>query len=868
MLQLKNITKNYLSGDNEVKALKGIDLEFRESEFVSILGQSGCGKTTLLNIIGGLDRYTTGDLIINGKSTKEFKDKDWDTYRNHSVGFVFQSYNLIPHQTVLSNVELALTISGVSKEERRKRAIEALEKVGLGDQINKKPNQMSGGQMQRVAIARALVNDPDILLADEPTGALDSATSVQVMEILKEISKDRLIIMVTHNPDLAEKYSSRIIKLLDGKVTDDSNPYTASKRDLDRARTKKEKSGKASMKFTTAVRLSMNNLMTKKGRTFLTSFAGSIGIIGIALILSLSHGMQSYINRVEEDTLSSYPITIQESTIDMSSMMESMMGEGENVEHEDGKIYSRAIVNDILETVSTKIQTNNLEKFKTFIESDESDIKNYINAVQYSYNLDLNIYKQDQNGNIQQVNPSIVFDKLGFGDMMQSRQETSSMISGGTTMTQTDVWTELLDNQKLLESQYDVLAGKWPSKYNEVVLIVDENNEISDYTLYSLGIKDVNELSDAMDKIKNGEEIKSSEEIESYSYEDILNYKFKVLLNTDYYKKSGNTWQDMSDDTEYMKELVKNAEEISIVGIIKPNKETVASSGSGLIGYNKELKEYVINKINEAEIVKEQKENPDINVFTGIAFPENTDATFDYSQLSDEQKMYMATLSQEELAELMKTYSANASATYESNLEKLGVVDLNNPSTINIYPKDFESKDMISNIKTDYNNKQTEEGKEENVINYTDMVGIMMKSVSTIIDVISYVLIAFVGISLVVSSIMIGIITYISVLERTKEIGILRSIGASKKDVSRVFNAETLIVGLVAGLLGIGVTVLLDIPINIIIKSLVGISGIAKLPWVGGVILVAISVILTMIAGLIPAKFAAKRDPVEALRTE
>ena len=868
MLQLKNITKNYLSGDNEVKALKGIDLEFRESEFVSILGQSGCGKTTLLNIIGGLDRYTTGDLIINGKSTKEFKDKDWDTYRNHSVGFVFQSYNLIPHQTVLSNVELALTISGVSKEERRKRAIEALVKVGLGDQINKKPNQMSGGQMQRVAIARALVNDPDILLADEPTGALDSATSVQVMEILKEISKDRLIIMVTHNPDLAEKYSSRIIKLLDGKVTDDSNPYTASKRDLDRARTKKEKSGKASMKFTTAVRLSMNNLMTKKGRTFLTSFAGSIGIIGIALILSLSHGMQSYINRVEEDTLSSYPITIQESTIDMSSMMESMMGEGENVEHEDGKIYSRAIVNDILETVSTKIQTNNLEKFKTFIESDESDIKNYINAVQYSYNLDLNIYKQDQNGNIQQVNPSIVFDKLGFGDMMQSRQETSSMISGGTTMTQTDVWTELLDNQKLLESQYDVLAGKWPSKYNEVVLIVDENNEISDYTLYSLGIKDVNELSDAMDKIKNGEEIKSSEEIESYSYEDILNYKFKVLLNTDYYKKSGNTWQDMSDDTEYMKELVKNAEEISIVGIIKPNKETVASSGSGLIGYNKELKEYVINKINEAEIVKEQKENPDINVFTGIAFPENTDATFDYSQLSDEQKMYMATLSQEELAELMKTYSANASATYESNLEKLGVVDLNNPSTINIYPKDFESKDMISNIITDYNNKQTEEGKEENVINYTDMVGIMMKSVSTIIDVISYVLIAFVGISLVVSSIMIGIITYISVLERTKEIGILRSIGASKKDVSRVFNAETLIVGLVAGLLGIGVTVLLDIPINIIIKSLVGISGIAKLPWVGGVILVAISVILTMIAGLIPAKFAAKRDPVEALRTE
>ena len=631
MLQLKNITKNYLSGDTEVKALKGIDLEFRESEFVSILGQSGCGKTTLLNIIGGLDRYTTGDLIINDKSTKEFKDKDWDTYRNHSIGFVFQSYNLIPHQTVLANVELALTISGVNKEERRKRAVEALEKVGLGDQLNKKPNQMSGGQMQRVAIARALVNDPDILLADEPTGALDSQTSVQVMEILKEISKDRLIIMVTHNPDLAEKYSTRIIKLLDGKVTDDSNPYTASKRELDKARTKKEKSGKASMKFTTAVRLSLNNLMTKKGRTFLTSFAGSIGIIGIALIMSLSHGMQSYIDRVEEDTLSSYPITIQEATIDMSSMMEAMMGDGESEEHEDGKIYSRAIVNEILETVSTKIQTNNLEEFKAFIEGDETDIKNYINAVQYSYNLDLNIYKQDEEGNVQQVNPSIVFEELGFGNMTQSNSQ-SSMMSSGMTMTQTDVWMEMLDNQELLESQYNVVTGRWPEKYNEVVLIVDENNEISDYTLYSLGIKDPNELSEAMEKIKKGEELTAPEEMESYTYEDILNYKFKVLLNTDYYKKAGNAWQDMSEDSEYMEEVVKNAEEISIVGIIRPNGETVASSGSGMIGYNKELKEYVINKINEAEIVEQQKENPKINVFTGLEFLENTDTAFDKKQ--------------------------------------------------------------------------------------------------------------------------------------------------------------------------------------------------------------------------------------------
>ena len=867
MLQLKNITKNYLSGDNEVQALKGIDIEFRENEFVSILGQSGCGKTTLLNIIGGLDRYTSGDLIINGKSTKEFKDKDWDTYRNHSVGFVFQSYNLIPHQTVLANVELALTISGVGKAERKKKAIEALQKVGLGDQLNKKPNQMSGGQMQRVAIARALVNDPDILLADEPTGALDSKTSVQVMEILKEISKDRLIIMVTHNPELAKKYSSRIVKLLDGKIIDDSNPYKSSEEDVKKARNKKDKSGKASMKFTTAVRLSLNNLMTKKGRTFLTSFAGSIGIIGIALILSLSHGMQSYINRVEEDTLSSYPLTIQEASIDVTSMLEAMMGNGEKEEHNDNKIYSRPIVNNILETVSTKLQTNNLEEFKKYLESGDTNIKDYINAIQYEYNLNLNIYKQNEDKTYQQVNPSKVFDELGFGEMMESRQSASSMMSGSMTMTQTDVWNEMLDNQNLLQSQYDVLAGNWPTKYNEVVLIVDENNEISDYTLYSLGIKDIKELNESMEKIKNKEKVEAGES-ESYSYDDLLNYKFKILLNTDYYKESGNAWQDMSNDDEYMKNVVDNAEEITIVGIIKPNKETVSSSGAGMIGYTKELKEYVINKINETEIVKEQKESPNINVFTGIEFPENQNSSFDYSQLTDEQRMYMSTLSEAELAELMKNYAENSTATYDSNLSTLGVVDLNKPSTINIYPKDFESKDMITTRISEYNDKQTNDGKEENVITYTDIVGVMMSSVSTIINVISYVLIAFVGISLVVSSIMIGIITYISVLERTKEIGILRSIGASKKDVSRVFNAETLIIGLVAGLIGIVVTLLLNIPINMIIKSIVGISNISKLPTAGAIILVVISVGLTMIAGLIPARFAAKRDPVEALRTE
>ena len=804
MLQLKDITKNYLSGDNEVKALKGINLEFRESEFVSILGQSGCGKTTLLNIIGGLDRYTSGDLIINGKSTKQFKDKDWDTYRNHSIGFVFQSYNLIPHQTVLANVELALTISGVGKEERRKRAIEALTKVGLGDQINKKPNQMSGGQMQRVAIARALVNNPDILLADEPTGALDSETSVQVMEILKEISKDRLIIMVTHNPELAEKYSSRIIKLLDGKVTDDSNPYTASKKELDKARAKKEKSGKASMKFSTAIHLSLNNLMTKKGRTFLTSFAGSIGIIGIALILSLSHGMQAYINKVEEDTLSSYPITVQESSIDMTSMMESMMKKDDDIQHDKDQIYSRAIMGDMLETLSSKVQTNNLKEFKKFLESGESDIKDYINAIQYEYDLDLNIYKQNEDGSVYQVNPSSVLDKIGFGDMLKANQQSSSLMSSSSMMSGTDVWSELLDNQQLLESQYDVLAGHWPTKYNEVVLIADKNNEVSDYTLYSLGIKDVSDFGNAMEKLMNNEKIEINDDKNSYTYDELLNYSFKVLLNTDYYKKIDNTWVNMINDQEFMKEAVQNAEEIKIVGIIRPNDNTVASSDAGLIGYTKDLKEYVINKTNESEVDKT----------------------------------------------IVKT------------------IDLDNPSSINIYPKDFDSKDKIADIITDYNNKQTEDGKEENVINYTDLVGIMMKSVSTIINVISYVLIAFVGISLVVSSIMIGIITYISVLERTKEIGILRSIGASKKDVSRVFNAETLLVGLVAGLIGIGVTLLLNISINMVIKNLVGISGIAQLPWVGGIILVVISVCLTMIAGLIPAKYAAKRDPVEALRTE
>ena len=871
MLKLKNITKEYVSGDSKVEALKGISIEFRKNEFVSILGQSGCGKTTLLNIIGGLDRYTSGDLIINGKSTKDFKDKDWDAYRNYSVGFVFQNYNLIPHQTILANVELALTISGVSKKERKERAVKALEAVGLKEQIHKKPNQLSGGQMQRVAIARALVNNPDIILADEPTGALDTKTSVQIMEILKEISKDKLIVMVTHNPDLAEKYSSRIVKILDGVITDDSKPFT--KEDEENEKDVKAKSGRTSMKFFIALRLSLNNLMTKKGRTILTSFAGSIGIIGIALILSISNGVQNYINRVEEETLSSYPITIQESTVDLSSMIQKLMGEQEdtdNTNHEEGKIYSTDIMDDMLSTLSSKIESNNLTELKKYIDEGNNEISNNANAIQYNYDLNINLYKEDTENGIVKVNPSTTMNALGMGEMIEAQENSSmsSMFGSSMSMSNTDVWEEMLDNEELLHSQYYVLAGKWPEAYNEVVLIVDENNQISDYTLYTLGLKDQKELEEKWNAIQNGEEVAESEQT-SYTYDELLNLSFKLILNSDYYEKENGLWIDKSDDEEYMKEKIDNAETIKVVGIIKQNEQSVAAGMSGGIGYLKDLKEYVINKSNESEIVKEQKENPDVNVFTGLEFPTEGEAsTFSYDNLSTEQKMALANLSAEDLAKVMETYNQNVNASYESNLETLGAIDLESPSSINIYPKDFESKDKITTAIEEYNQKQRDDGKEENVISYTDLVGVMMNSVSQIIDTISYVLIAFVAISLIVSSIMIGIITYISVLERTKEIGILRAIGASKKDISRVFNAETFIVGLIAGLLGIGITILLNIPINSIIYTLTGVEVNVALPVAGGVILVLISMILTIIAGLIPAKMASKRDPVEALRTE
>ena len=866
MLKLKNITKNYEAGGEKVQALKGISIEFRRSEFVSILGQSGCGKTTLLNIIGGLDRYTDGDLVINGKSTKEFKDKDWDSYRNHSVGFVFQNYNLIPHQTVLSNVELALTLSGVSKKERKEKAIKALQDVGLGEQINKKPNQLSGGQMQRVAIARALVNDPDIILADEPTGALDTKTSVQIMEILKSISKEKLIIMVTHNPDLAEKYSTRIVKILDGQITDDTKPFT--EEDSQNEKDAVAKEGRTSMKFLTALKLSLNNLLTKKGRTILTSFAGSIGIIGIALILAISTGVQNYINKVEEDTLSSYPLTIEEATIDISSMMESMMGaatEGEE-EREDGKVYSQDIMNDMISALSSKIETNNLEELKKYIEEENNEIAQNATAIQYNYNLNLNLYKENGENAPIRVNPSTVMDALGMGEMLEAQASSSMM--GSSMTTNTDVWIEMLDNEELLHEQYDLVAGNWPTAYNEVVLIIGENNEISDYTLYALGLKDQNELKAKWEAVQKGETVEETEQT-VYTYEELLNLKYKLILNSDYYSNENGVWLDKTDDKEYMKQKVANAEDIKVVGIIKQNAQSVASGMTTGIGYEKELKEYVINKINEAEVVKKQKETPNINIFTGMEFPtaDNTEE-FNYQNLTPEQQMQLSQLNSEQIAELMSAYKENQNSSYENNLKKLGSIDLNKPSSINIYPKDFEAKDNISSAIDRYNQKQIDAGKEENVINYTDIVGIMMKSVTQIVNTISYVLIAFVAIALVVSSIMIGIITYISVLERTKEIGILRAIGASKKDISRVFNSETFIVGLIAGVLGIGITVLLTIPINIIIFALTGVSVKAVVPFMAGVILIIISMVLTIVAGLIPSKFASRRDPVEALRSE
>jgi putative ABC transport system permease protein len=1042
MLKLIDIKKNYLAGENEVQALKGINISFREHEFVSILGPSGCGKTTLLNIIGGLDHYTSGDLIINGISTKKYKDRDWDTYRNHTIGFVFQNYNLIPHQTVLSNVELALTLSGVSKDERRKKAIEVLKKVGLGDQLNKKPNQMSGGQMQRVAIARALINNPDILLADEPTGALDTETSVQIMELLKEVAKDKLVIMVTHNPELAESYSTRIIRLLDGKLIDDSMPFLGDSEankslnenesatseasisasnsnksentDLpnnteeEKVATKnKNKKKKTSMSFGTALSLSLNNLMTKKARTLLTCFAGSIGIIGIALILSLSNGIQEYINSVEEETLSSYPITIAKEVVDLSGIMETMMGLDEDPNNDPDKIYSRNVVSQALQSMVQDSTTNDLTAFKDWLDSSE-EIADCTNAVQYTYDVTPIIYSADTSS-LLQVNP---FDASASG-VSVSNSTMSAMYSSYMN----NSWVEMIDNEELVNSQFELLAGKWPEGANECVLVVDQYNQIYDLTLYGLGLRDTKDLYEMFfNAVTNLGDEDTAENIDSedtvYSFDDLIGLSYKLVLPTDYYQydEATGAYVDMSSDDEYMTQVINDAYQINLVGIIKIKDDAVSTTiSAGSIAYTSALTEYYVNAIQDSELVKAQLADEDTDVLTGLPFetgeeeeysdeenaelfteyaegldsiekaelflkvystPDDSeiaamvdeyaleypdrdskinfiadsmiqaiaavrDGSMDkdtlaasgmdsdtldyilslsdddisamiqqtYASLSDEEleaafiqgltdsitSMYSSQLSEsfnsysnDELAVMFDNYIVGKSdeelavfydkympsrvseSTYDDNMSTFGLCYLEEPATINLYAKSFDDKEKLKDLITQYN----ESVDEDSQITYTDYVGLMMSSVTKIINIISYVLIAFVSISLVVSSIMIGIITYISVLERTKEIGILRSIGASKRDISRVFNAESLTIGFISGALGILITVLLNIPINIIIKKLTDVTSLSQLPVMGGIILILISMFLTFIAGLIPSRLAAKKDPVLALRSE
>ena len=819
MLELKKIYKEYITGDFKQVALDKVNLNFRKNEFVSILGPSGSGKTTLLNIIGGLDNYTSGDLIINEVSTKDFKDNDWDIYRNHRVGFIFQNYNLIGHQSVLSNVELALTLSGVGKSERRKKAILALKKVGLEKHINKNPNQLSGGQMQRVAIARALVNDPDILLADEPTGALDSTTSQQIMKLLKEVAKDKLVIMVTHNPELARTYSTRIIELRDGRIISDSNPYDGKVNTVEDEIIKKNKTKKTHMSFKTALGLSFNNLKTKKGRTILTAFAGSIGIIGIALILSLSNGVNKYIERVEAETLSSYPLTIMEESADLTEVMGILAsGKDKEINHDKDKIYSNTIMNKMFNSFVTKVSKNDLKPFKKYLDNND-EIGKYVNEIKYGYNIDLNIFNT-YNGELVKVNPSNLMSDLG---MINSNEMSSMYSSFG--MGSNDVFVELMDNKENVLSQYDLIYGSYPEKYDEVVLIVNSNNEISDYTLYALGLKDQKMLKEMMYNVMKGEEVDDTDL--ELSYEDICNIEFRLMINTDLFTKEGNRYVDRSNDLNYVNSILDKSVPLKVVGILRGNDDSVSYvSKTGGVGYTSKLTEYVIDSVKKSSIVHEQENNKEVNIFTGSTF--------------------------------------KLDESYEDNLRKLGVTSVDNPSSISIYSKDFEAKENVVRIIDEYNKEALEEEK----ITYTDTIGLLINNVTTIVNIISYVLIAFVSISLVVSSIMIGIITYISVLERTKEIGILRSIGASKKDIARVFNAETFIIGLFAGCMGIIITLILNIPINVIINNLSGISGITKLPLVGSIILIIISVLLTMLGGLIPSKIASNKEPVLALRTE
>ena len=979
MLNLKNICKEYKMGDTTVHALRGVNVSFRQNEFVAILGHSGCGKTTLLNIIGGLDRYSEGDLVINGTSTRKYKDRDWDTYRNHSVGFVFQSYNLIPHQTVLSNVELALTLSGVKKSERRKRAKEALKKVGLGDQLKKKPNQMSGGQMQRVAIARSLVNNPDILLADEPTGALDTDTSIQIMEILKEVAKDRLVIMVTHNPELAEEYATRIVNLKDGLVVGDTNPVTED--EIKKAETefakndKKKKQKKPSMSFFTALSLSFNNLLTKKARTLLTSFAGSIGIIGIALILSLSNGIQAFIDNTQEDTLSSYPVIIEEEALDMTSMMVSMMSVAESgQDHEEGKVYANTVMYDMLSTVSGSASSrNNLEPLKAYLDKNAATLDEYTNSIQYGYDLDLLIYDKNTDDKLLKLNPSALFEGMISESYSEAISPSDYML---------DVWQELIPSKDgngispLVTDQYEIVenGGRWPSNYNEVVLVVNENNEIADTALYALGLKDADEVDDILTALSKGEKYESNS-ASSWDYDELLGKTFKLVLPTDLYSKNEHgVWEDISNNETLLKVAVDGSEDIKIVGIIRPREDATSTSLTGAICYTKALTEFYIDAINDSEIVKEQTENPETDVLTGADFMESGKEYTDSEKaemlmsyiehISDKQKAEMykeiistppeemltqsteqymlqypdresrieamlqantgegavdnetarayfedmtdeeienlivssmekmiaaqyaeralegiASFSDADLAKMLEAYYTDKSdedkakdfdnfvpeVTLENTLHTLGSVDYDKPSSVSIYPVSFDAKQAVSDMIEDYN----ETAEDDNKITYTDFSALIMSSTSIIVDAVTYGLTAFVSISLVVSSIMIGVITYISVLERTKEIGVLRSMGASKRNVSNIFTAETLIIGLVSGLMGVGLTIVLNIPINGILDLLLtDVTITASLPVVAGAVLVIISMLLTFIAGLIPSKMAAKKDPVVALRTE
>ena len=1008
MLELKNIHKEYPAGDGKVQALKGISLQFRESEFVSILGPSGCGKTTMLNLIGGLDQYTQGDLIINGRSTRDYKDRDWDAYRNHSVGFVFQSYNLIPHQTVLQNVELALTLSGVSKKERRKRAAAALEAVGLGDQLKKKPAQMSGGQMQRVAIARALVNNPDIILADEPTGALDTETSVQVMEILKEVAKDRLVVMVTHNPELANQYSTRIIRMLDGKIIDDSMPVTEEERkqyqdaELKRRAEKAKgnrKEKKPSMSLFTAFGLSLNNLISKKGRTTLTSFAGSIGIIGIALIYAVSQGMTTYINTMQEDTLSSYPLTIEATHTDMSTLMATFMGAAESAHtHEKDAVYSKPAIYDMMNAINNLESTeNDLAAFREFLEAEhanpESSLYEAVSGIQYAYDLDFTVYTKNVDGTIiasdtmqlmQKLMSEVVgLDMSAMGNMAELAESNPmmSMMSSSGGNSEMTLWQEMLPGENgrlvsdLLEKQYDVVYGSWPTEYNEIVLVLDDNHELDDMTLYALGLKSEEEIKEVMQASMDKETI--DVDTTSWSYEEICDMDFRTVLPSECYTYDANTdtYLDLRNSDAGLRYLYDNGIELKVSGIIRPSEEAVSVMLTGSIGYTSALTEYIITESGKSTVVDAQKENPSVDIFTGLPFEANTGNLTDtaketefrnyiealdtpgkadaYVQImsipseeeldamveqsmngmtrvdmentlvqvmiqqmgmsEDEVRSYTANMPDEEIIELFTAmmqervkmqYAAQVQAqmgamsteqlagalsmamgsftteqcakyydevlvfsdsTYEENLIMLGCLDLKEPAAISLYASTFESKDVIEEAITEYN-KSLDELEQ---IKYTDYVGLMMSSITSIINAITYVLIAFVAISLVVSSIMIGVITLISVQERTKEIGILRAIGASKKNVSSMFNAETVMIGFSSGVLGILVTNLLCIPINAIILKLTGIANLkAVLPWQVAVILIIISVLLTMIAGIIPSGSAAKKDPVVALRSE